>query len=121
KARRDEGITKLEILSFLSSCFLRSFVSSWRIGPQSNRKCHRMVEAVKNYLKDPQWRKQHRWRKAIWTTMSRLGLSGAHALPMNRRWIDIHRRKMPLKNLDPALAGMKIVQISDLHYSPVVW
>jgi uncharacterized protein len=28
---------------------------------------------------------------------------------------------MPLENLDPAHVGMKIVQISDLHYSPVVW
>ncbi len=53
--------------------------------------------------------------------MSRIGLTGVHALPMNRRWIEIHRREMPLRNLDPSLAGKKIVQISDLHYSPVVW
>ena len=53
--------------------------------------------------------------------MARLGLTGMHALPVNRRWVDIHRRPMPLKNLDPAMAGWKIVQISDLHYSPVVW
>ena len=53
--------------------------------------------------------------------MSHMGLTGVHALPMNRRWIEIHRRPMPLANLDPANAGMKIVQISDLHYSPVVW
>src|SRR5438046_2856963 len=53
--------------------------------------------------------------------MSHMGLTGAHALPMNKRWIDIHRRRMPLANLDPANVGMKIVQISDLHYSPVVW
>jgi predicted MPP superfamily phosphohydrolase len=53
--------------------------------------------------------------------MSRLGLTGLHALPVNRRWVDIHRRAMPMKNLDPAMIGMKIVQISDLHYSPVVW
>lgn len=80
-----------------------------------------MVEAIVKYLKTPEWRRQHRWRKAIWTTMSRIGLTGVHALPMNRRWVEIHRRKMPLKNLDPAFVGMKIVQISDLHYSPVVW
>jgi uncharacterized protein len=80
-----------------------------------------MVDAFKNYLKQPQWRQQHSWRKAIWSTMSRIGLTGVHALPMNRRWVDIHRRKMPLKNLDPALAGMRVIQISDLHYSPVVW
>jgi predicted MPP superfamily phosphohydrolase len=53
--------------------------------------------------------------------MARLGLTGMHALPVNRRWVDIHRRAMPLENLDPAMAGWKIVQISDLHYSPVVW
>jgi predicted MPP superfamily phosphohydrolase len=53
--------------------------------------------------------------------MARLGLTGMHALPVNRRWVDIHRRTMPLKHLDPAMEGWKIVQISDLHYSPVVW
>jgi predicted MPP superfamily phosphohydrolase len=53
--------------------------------------------------------------------MARLGLTGMHALPVNRRWVDIHRRAMPLRNLDPAMEGWKIVQISDLHYSPVVW
>jgi predicted MPP superfamily phosphohydrolase len=80
-----------------------------------------MIEGVKDYLKTPDWRKQHGWRKAVWMTMSRLGLTGVHALPLNRRWVDIHRRPMPLKGLDPRLAGLKIVQLSDLHYSPVVW
>jgi len=80
-----------------------------------------MVEGIKQYLKYPDWRRQHGWRKAVWTTMSRMGLTGIHALPLNRRWVDIHRRKMPLAGLDPRLAGMKIVQLSDLHYSPVVW
>jgi hypothetical protein len=80
-----------------------------------------MVEAIKHYLKHPEWRKQLRWRKLIWTTMVRMGLTGAYALPLNRRWVDIHRRKMALRNLDPALVGLKMVQISDLHYSPVVW
>jgi predicted MPP superfamily phosphohydrolase len=80
-----------------------------------------MVEGLKQYLKTPDWRRQHGWRKAVWMAMSRMGLTGIHALPLNRRWIDIHRRKMPLRGLDPRLAGMKIVQLSDLHYSPVVW
>src|SRR5688500_128224 len=79
------------------------------------------MDGIKAYLKTPEWRKQHRWRKAIFNTMNRLGLTGVHALPINRRWVEIHRRKMPLKGLDPALAGMKIVQVSDLHFSPVVW
>jgi len=80
-----------------------------------------MVDDVLEYLKNPHWRRQHRWRRAIWRTMSRVGLTGVHALPVNRRWVDIHRRAMPYPNLDPALEGFKIVQISDLHYSPVVW
>ncbi len=80
-----------------------------------------MVQTVFDYLKTPEWRRQQRWRSAIWRTMSRVGLTGAHALPVNRRWVEIHRRAMPLDNLDPAMEGMKIVQISDLHYSPVVW
>jgi predicted MPP superfamily phosphohydrolase len=80
-----------------------------------------MVEGVKQYLKNADWRKQHGWRKAVWMTMSRFGLTGAHALPMNRRWVEIHRRKMPLINLDPNCAGLRVVQLSDLHYSPVVW
>jgi predicted MPP superfamily phosphohydrolase len=80
-----------------------------------------MVDSFVRYLKNPQWQRQHRWRKAIWTTMSRLGMTGMHALPLSRRWVEIHHRKMSLRGLDPEFAGMKIVQISDLHYSPVVW
>jgi predicted MPP superfamily phosphohydrolase len=80
-----------------------------------------MVEFFANYLKNPEWRRQHRWRQAIWHGMSRIGLTGAHALPLNRRWVEIARVKMGLANLDPAFSGFKIVQLSDLHYSPVVW
>jgi len=79
------------------------------------------VDGILHYFKTPEWRKQHRWRKAIWNTFNRLGLTGIHALPLNRRWVDIQRHKMKLHNLDPANAGIKMVQISDLHLSPVVW
>jgi predicted MPP superfamily phosphohydrolase len=80
-----------------------------------------MVEEFVRYLKHPEWRYQHGWRRAIWTTMSRMGLSGLHALPVYRSWVEIHRRPMPLTHLDAQYEGMKIVQISDLHYSPMVW
>jgi predicted MPP superfamily phosphohydrolase len=79
------------------------------------------MEDIIHFLTRPQWRRQHGWRRAIWQTMNRLGMTGMHALPMSRRWVDIHRRTMPLAGLDPTLEGLKIVQISDLHYSPVVW
>jgi predicted MPP superfamily phosphohydrolase len=76
---------------------------------------------VLDFLQNPHWGRQNRWRKAIWNTVSRMGLTGVHALPLNRRWVEIHRRQMPLHNLAPDHEGLKIVQISDLHYSPVVW
>lgn len=79
------------------------------------------MEGLLNYFKTPEWRRQHGWRKAIWNNLNRLGLTGLHALPLNRRWVDIHREAMPLDGLDPVFTGFKIVQISDLHYSPVVW
>jgi len=80
-----------------------------------------MVDSVIDYFRNPIWRRQHKWRKAIWHTVSRVGLTGIHTLPMNRRWVEIHRRPMPLANLDPAFEGFRLVQVSDLHYSPVVW
>lgn len=80
-----------------------------------------MVGFVAEYLKNPEWRRQHKWRHAIWMAMARVGLTGVHALPLNRRWVEFHRRPMPLAGLDPAFDGLKIVQLSDLHYSPVVW
>ncbi|MGH7175895.1 MAG: metallophosphoesterase [Tepidisphaeraceae bacterium] len=79
------------------------------------------MRPLAGYLKDPKWTNQHRWRRAVWTTMSRLGMTGLHTMPLSRRWVDIHRRDMPLAGLDPAFTGFKIIQISDLHYSPVVW
>jgi predicted MPP superfamily phosphohydrolase len=80
-----------------------------------------MMDDLYAYLKNPVWHRQHRWRKALWIGMSSVGLTGMHALPLNKKWVDIHERPMPLRGLSPALAGLKIVQLSDLHLSPVVW
>lgn len=80
-----------------------------------------MLDVVKQFLKTPVWRRQHRWRRGLFRLMSSVGLTGAYALPLHKRWVDIHWRKMPLVGLDPAFAGKKLVQLSDLHYSPVVW
>jgi len=80
-----------------------------------------MLDHLVHFFDTPDWRRQHRWRRVIWMNMHRLGLTGMHGLPVNRRWVDIHRRNMPLIGLDPAHVGLKIVQVSDLHYSPVVF
>lgn len=73
------------------------------------------------YLRSPQWHRQHRWRTAVWQAMGRAGLTGLHSLPMHRSWVEFAVCPMPLRHLDPACDGMKLVQISDLHYSPFVW
>ncbi len=74
-----------------------------------------------DYLKHPEWERQKGWRRAIWQTMNRFGMTGMHGLPVSHDWVDIHRRPMPLVGLAPELEGLKLIQISDLHYSPVVW
>ena len=76
------------------------------------------MEGFKQYLKTPEWRRQHRWRRAIFNTMARLGLTGVHALPINRRWIDIHRRKMPLRGLDPAMVDAAAEGGADVMVTP---
>ncbi len=80
-----------------------------------------MVRSVLNYLHKPNWDRQHRWRTLLWNGMAGLGLTGVHALPVSRHWVEVHRRQMPYVGLDPAFKNFRLVQISDLHYSPMVW
>ncbi len=40
---------------------------------------------------------------------------GAH---LEAKWLDVEQVQIPLKNLKPALEGLKIVQLSDLHLYP---
>jgi len=76
---------------------------------------------LRNFLHTPNWRNQLRWRTMVWKGMANLGLTGLHALPVSRLWVELHRRRMPMKGLDPAFDRFQIVQVSDLHYSPMVW
>lgn len=78
-----------------------------------------MVTKFRNFLHSRHH--DHPVRKAIWQTMARMGATGMHSLPVSRRWVEIHRRDMPLHGLDASLAGLRLVQLSDIHYSPVVW
>jgi uncharacterized protein len=80
-----------------------------------------MVDTLGKYFGSRHWQRQLPVRSAIWHAMGRVGLTGMHALPLSRRWIDIQRRDMPLTGLDPALAGLRLVHLSDIHYSPVVF
>lgn len=80
-----------------------------------------MVRSLLHFLNTPNWDRQHRWRTLVWNGMAGLGLTGVHALPVSRHWVEVHRRNISMPHLDPAFQGFRIVQISDLHYSPMVW
>ncbi len=78
------------------------------------------MRTVVRYLQNAQWNSQQRWRYAVWNVMGNMGLTGLHTLPLHRSWVDFAYLPMPIRGLPDAFEGMKIVQISDLHYSPVV-
>ncbi len=70
---------------------------------------------------EPDWRRQWDLRGRVWRGLGRLGLTGLHAAPIHRHWLDVRRLAMPLPDLPANLIGKRIAQISDLHVSPVVW
>ena len=69
----------------------------------------------------PDWRRQWRLRGRVWRGLSRLGLTGLHSGPIHRNWLDVRRLTMRLPHLPQSLEGKRLVQISDVHASPVVW
>ncbi len=72
-------------------------------------------------VQEADWRRQWSGRGRAWRTLSKLGLTGLHAAPIHRKWLDVARLAMDIPDLPQALVGKRIVQISDLHVSPVVW
>jgi uncharacterized protein len=80
-----------------------------------------MIEQLSRYFQNAHWERQHGWRHRLWQAANRLGLTGVHSLPMNADWVEVHERPMPLPNLDESHVGLRLVQLSDLHYSPFVW
>ena len=72
-------------------------------------------------VQDADWRRQWSGRGRAWRTLSKLGLTGLHAAPIHRKWLDVARVTMDVPDLPQAWSGRRVVQISDLHVSPVVW
>ena len=72
-------------------------------------------------LHRPDWRRQFGVRRRVWHALGRLGLTGLHAAPIHRGWLDVRRLRMDLPDLPAALEGRRLAQVSDLHASPVVW
>ena len=78
------------------------------------------MRSLVKYIQNPRWPRQQ-WRRAVWQVMANIGLTGLHALPLRKQWVEFALCPMPIQHLPPALDGMTLVQISDLHYSPLVW
>ena len=78
-------------------------------------------QSLHEFVHRPHWARQYHLRQRVWHAFARLGLTGLHSGPIHRAWLDVRRLSMPLHGLDPAFEGFRLVQISDLHVSPVVW
>lgn len=57
-----------------------------------------------------------------WSATAGLGASGivAYTFGVEPHWVTVVERDLPVANLPPALAGSRLVQISDLHVGPEV-
>lgn len=57
-----------------------------------------------------------------WSAAAGLGASGivAYTFEVEPHWVTVEERDLPVANLPPALAGSRLVQISDLHVGPEV-
>jgi len=71
-------------------------------------------------LRTPYGGRFHRAKRLCWLAAGSCALSGLYAGRICRTWLRYTRMDMPLPNLPAALAGAKLVHISDLHCSPIV-
>ncbi|MES1243748.1 MAG: metallophosphoesterase [Acidobacteriota bacterium] len=57
-----------------------------------------------------------------WTAAAGLGTAGvtAYTFEVEPHWVAVEERDLPVAGLPPALAGARLVQISDLHVGPEV-
>jgi hypothetical protein len=59
-------------------------------------------------------------RDLTWRYASKLGLHGLYTWEIEDHWRLVERRAMPLPKLRSGLAGATLVQLSDLHFSPLM-
>jgi len=57
-----------------------------------------------------------------WSAAAGLGACGVglYAFEIEPHWVTVVERDLPVKDLPPALAGARLVQISDCHVGPKV-
>ncbi len=66
------------------------------------------------------WPKKAFFKRMLWTAANSCALGGLYAWQIERNWLRIERREMPLPDLGEAFRGATLAHISDLHCSPIV-
>ena len=79
------------------------------------------MRRIVRFLENARWNRQHQWRQAVWHVMGNVGLTGLHAWPLHRDWVEFASYPMAIRQLPAEFEGLQVVHISDLHYSPFVW
>jgi len=54
-------------------------------------------------------------RAVTWSVASGLGALGGYGLWVEPRWLRVRRLRLPLRGLPPALVGLKVAHLTDLH------
>jgi predicted MPP superfamily phosphohydrolase len=64
-------------------------------------------------------------RRRFLTSTARVAAGGlttatAYSMLLETRWFGVSRRKFPVRGLPPELAGLRIVQLTDIHHGPTL-
>jgi hypothetical protein len=70
--------------------------------------------------KHGRWRPRAAAKRMVWSAARSVALGGLFGWPLERHWLRIERRDMPLPGLGDELVGATLAHISDLHCSPIV-
>jgi hypothetical protein len=59
-------------------------------------------------------------KRLVWSAANSCALGGLYAWRLEKHWLRIERRQMPLPNLGQAFCGAKLAHISDIHCCLIV-
>lgn len=66
------------------------------------------------------WPRKAFFKKLVWAAANSCALGGLYVWSLERHWLRIEHRAMPLPDLGEGFCGAKLAHVSDLHCSPLV-
>jgi predicted MPP superfamily phosphohydrolase len=66
------------------------------------------------------WPRKAFFKNLIWAAANSCALGGLYVWSLEKHWLRIERRDMPLPDLGEGFRGAKLAHVSDLHCSPIV-